>query len=66
MIHCERSPRAHGGVAIGSYPRFDGQRYSTEIVLRSRDGEALLTARAAVEDMLAKMAVEPSEAQATN
>ena len=48
----------HTSVAIGSYPRFDGQRYSTEIVLRSRETDALQVARLAVEEMLTKIAAE--------
>ncbi|MEX6508553.1 competence/damage-inducible protein A [Jiella sp. M17.18] len=48
--------KRHEAVAIGSYPRFDGQRYSTEIVLRSRDEAALAAAKADVEAMLAEMA----------
>ncbi|GGD22294.1 competence/damage-inducible protein A [Aureimonas glaciei] len=47
--------KLHPGVAIGSYPRFDGQRYSTQIVLRSRDAEKLATATAAVEALMAVM-----------
>ncbi|MEH6721393.1 MAG: competence/damage-inducible protein A [Aurantimonas endophytica] len=45
--------KLHPGVAIGSYPRFDGERFSTEIVLRSRDRAALDAAAAAVSAMLA-------------
>ncbi len=44
--------RQHPGTAIGSYPRFDGQRYSTELVIRSRDADALSAAREAVEAMI--------------
>ncbi|WP_235919054.1 competence/damage-inducible protein A [Aureimonas psammosilenae] len=43
----------HPGVAIGSYPRFDGTRHSTELVMRSRDREALAAAKADVAAMLA-------------
>ncbi|MEF2074296.1 competence/damage-inducible protein A [Consotaella aegiceratis] len=39
-------------VAIGSYPRYDGQGYSTEIVLRSRDEALLEAARIEVEEMV--------------
>ncbi|WP_245515084.1 competence/damage-inducible protein A [Jiella endophytica] len=45
--------KANPGVVIGSYPKFDGTRYSTEIVIRSRDDAALDTAAKAVEAMLA-------------
>ena len=47
--------KQHPAVAIGSYPRFDGQRYSTELVIRSRDAQALTEARDAVEAMVAEM-----------
>ncbi|MDR6758983.1 molybdenum cofactor synthesis domain-containing protein [Mycoplana sp. BE70] len=45
--------RAHPETSIGSYPRFDGTRFSTEIVIRSRE-EA--TASAAERDILAMIA----------
>ncbi|MEF2554180.1 competence/damage-inducible protein A [Aurantimonas sp. A2-1-M11] len=44
--------QSHPGVSIGSYPKFDGDSYSTEIVLRSRDDRALDSAAAAVSAML--------------
>jgi molybdenum cofactor synthesis domain-containing protein len=44
--------KAHPDTVIGSYPRFDGERFTTEIVIRSRDFAALQQARAAVEGML--------------
>ncbi|BDA84309.1 molybdenum cofactor biosynthesis protein [Aureimonas sp. SA4125] len=47
--------KLHPGVAIGSYPRFDGQGYSTQIVLRSRDNDKLVAATAAVEALMAAM-----------
>ncbi len=47
--------KEHPMVAIGSYPRFDGQRYSTELVIRSRDAAALDAARGAVEAMIEGM-----------
>ena len=47
----------HPNVVIGSYPKFDGARYSTEIVIRSRDEAAIETAAKAVEAMLA--GIEP-------
>ncbi len=43
----------HPATAIGSYPRFDGQRYSTRIIVRSRDEAAISAAVADVEQMLA-------------
>lgn len=39
-------------VNIGSYPRYDGKRFSTEIVIRGRDESAIETARQAVVQML--------------
>ncbi|MDN2565976.1 molybdopterin-binding protein [Aquibium sp. A9E412] len=44
---------AHPDTIIGSYPKYDDGRFWTEIVVRSRDGAALATARAAVEAMVA-------------
>ena len=44
--------KAHPGVIIGSYPRFSGDRFSTEIVLRSRDQGAIDAAKGDVEAML--------------
>ena len=40
------------GVRIGSYPYHDGSRFTTRIVLRSRDGPALKAARAALDAAL--------------
>lgn len=47
--------KRHPDVVIGSYPKFDGARYSTELVVRSRDAEALAAARLEVEAMLADL-----------
>lgn len=44
--------KTHPAAAIGSYPKFIGDRYLTEIVIRSRDPAALEEARGAVEEML--------------
>ena len=44
---------AHPGVRIGSYPYHDGERFTTRLVLRSRDPRALAAARAAMEKALA-------------
>ncbi|SHJ43245.1 molybdenum cofactor synthesis domain-containing protein [Aureimonas altamirensis DSM 21988] len=52
--------KRHPDVVIGSYPKFDGARYSTELVVRSRDGEALSRARSEVEAMLADLAASRS------
>ena len=44
--------QAHPDTAIGSYPRFDGKSYSTQIVIRGRSEAAVLAAEQAVRDML--------------
>ncbi|MBP0615897.1 competence/damage-inducible protein A [Jiella sp. KSK16Y-1] len=48
--------KQHPNVVIGSYPKFDGERYSTEIVIRSRDEAALDAAALAVGEMLETIA----------
>ncbi|WP_246722530.1 competence/damage-inducible protein A [Aureimonas sp. OT7] len=52
--------KRHPDVVIGSYPKFDGARYSTELVVRSRDAEALSRARGEVQAMLADLATSRS------
>lgn len=47
--------KAHPGVAIGSYPYVDEHGFNTNLVLRSRDGDALIAAKTAVEEMLAAL-----------
>ena len=44
--------KAHPLVNIGSYPRFSGDAFSTEIVIRGRDQEAIAAAKTDVEAML--------------
>lgn len=44
--------KANPSVSIGSYPFTDGDRFNTNLVLRSRDERALANAKAAVEAML--------------
>jgi molybdenum cofactor synthesis domain-containing protein len=44
--------KAHPAVNIGSYPRFSGDKFSTEIVIRGRDQAAIDAARVDVETML--------------
>lgn len=44
--------KAHPAVNIGSYPRFSGDKFSTEIVIRGRDQAAIDAARVDVEAML--------------
>ncbi|WP_099865983.1 competence/damage-inducible protein A [Pararhizobium haloflavum] len=46
----------HRDVVIGSYPRFDGRKFSTEIVMRSRDEGAIAAAKSDVEAMIAAIA----------
>ena len=48
--------KAHPGVSIGSYPRFLGERFSTQIVIRSRDRAAMDAAEEAVRTMVATFA----------
>jgi molybdopterin-biosynthesis enzyme MoeA-like protein len=45
--------KAHPETSIGSYPRFDGKKFSTEIVVRARDAAPLDAAAEAVEAMIA-------------
>ena len=42
-------------VSIGSYPSFSGGQFRNQIVVRSRDAEALVEAKAAVEAMIARL-----------
>lgn len=44
--------KEHPKVVIGSYPKFDGKSFSTDIVLRSRSEADLELARQAVDQML--------------
>jgi molybdenum cofactor synthesis domain-containing protein len=44
--------KAHPDVRIGSYPYHDGKRFTTRLVLRSRDATALAVARAAMDRAL--------------
>ncbi|MEE2952297.1 MAG: competence/damage-inducible protein A [Pseudomonadota bacterium] len=48
--------KRHDGVSIGSYPRFAEGRYSTEIIIRSRDEAAIEAAATEVEAMLDSLA----------
>jgi molybdopterin-biosynthesis enzyme MoeA-like protein len=47
--------KAHPKVRIGSYPYHDGKRFTTRLVLRSRDTAALTAAKAAMEEALAAL-----------
>jgi len=44
--------KAYPETIIGSYPKFEGKSFWTEIVIRSRSEETLHAAKAAVEEML--------------
>jgi molybdenum cofactor synthesis domain-containing protein len=44
--------KSHSDTSIGSYPRYDGQRFSTELVVRARDASALDAAAEAVMAMI--------------
>lgn len=44
--------KAHPDVNIGSYPRFSGKGFSTEIVIRGRDAAAIGAAKIDIETML--------------
>jgi molybdopterin-biosynthesis enzyme MoeA-like protein len=47
--------KAHPDTSIGSYPRFDGRKFSTEIVVRARDTAAVEAAVADVSAMIAEL-----------
>ncbi|MGK9055238.1 competence/damage-inducible protein A [Neorhizobium petrolearium] len=57
--------KAHPETSIGSYPKYDGRRFSTEIVVRARDPQILDAAAEAVAAMIAgidreKIATNPA------
>ena len=54
--------RAHPQTSIGSYPQFDGRRFTTELVVRARDEAVLEAASAAVSEMIATIAQEKHSA----
>ncbi|MDF1609844.1 molybdopterin-binding protein [Hoeflea sp. YIM 152468] len=56
--------KAHRQVSIGSYPRFSGAGFSTEIVIRCRDAAAIATARREIEAMLSEIAAKRDSASA--
>jgi len=57
--------KAHPDVSIGSYPFFDDKLGpNTNIVIRARDAEKLKVAKAAVEDMLARVKKQLAQAGA--
>ena len=48
----------HPDTSIGSYPRFDGKAFSTELVIRARTEVVLIAAEQAVKDMIAAIRVD--------
>jgi molybdenum cofactor synthesis domain-containing protein len=52
----------HPETVIGSYPKFDGTTYSTDLVVRARSEEALAAAASAVEAMIADIAARRAAA----
>ncbi|UHS56765.1 competence/damage-inducible protein A [Agrobacterium vaccinii] len=50
--------KSHPDTSIGSYPKYDGQRFSTEIVVRARDADALHAAAQDVSAMIDAIARE--------
>ena len=55
---------AHKATAIGSYPKYDGKSFSTEIVVRGRSLEECKAAAEAVEAMLIRVAETKKAASA--
>ncbi|MBL4597648.1 MAG: competence/damage-inducible protein A [Rhizobiaceae bacterium] len=47
--------KAHPETAIGSYPRFDGKTYSTQILVRSRDEDAANAAIKAIAELFEEL-----------
>ncbi|MGI2032415.1 competence/damage-inducible protein A [Rhizobium panacihumi] len=47
--------KAHPETSIGSYPKYDGQRFSTELIVRARETAPLDAAAAAVEGMIVEL-----------
>lgn len=47
--------KAHPETSIGSYPKYDGQRFSTELIVRARSQQILDAAAAAVGAMIADL-----------
>lgn len=53
--------KEHPETSIGSYPKFDGKNFSTDIVIRARDEDALAAAEAAVAVMIADITAAKAE-----
>jgi len=47
--------KRHPQTSIGSYPRFDGQRFSTELVVRSRSQAAIDAAQSEILEMISEL-----------
>ena len=54
--------KAHPDTSIGSYPHFDGIRFSTELIVRARDQAVVDAAAADVEAMIATLRSEKDAA----
>ena len=54
--------KAHPDTSIGSYPHFDGIRFSTELIVRARDQAVVDAAAADVEAMIAALRSEKDAA----
>ncbi|MEI2383962.1 competence/damage-inducible protein A [Breoghania sp. JC706] len=50
-----RIQNAHAGVAIGSYPQYDGKTFTTQLVIRSRDAALLDRVAAEIENALTRL-----------
>jgi molybdenum cofactor synthesis domain-containing protein len=51
----------HETVMIGSYPHFDGKRFTTSIVVRAKDAGALAAARRDVEALVDRLSAESED-----
>lgn len=56
--------KAHPDTVIGSYPKFDGQSFSTDLVIRARGEAALDAAEAAIRTMLEEVAIRKNTGSA--
>lgn len=54
--------KAHPDTSIGSYPKYDGQRFSTELVVRAREQAALDAAADAILAMIGEIAAAKAAA----
>jgi molybdopterin-biosynthesis enzyme MoeA-like protein len=58
--------KAHPDTVIGSYPKFDGQTFSTDLVIRARSEGVLDAAEAAVRAMLDEVAAVKNKGSAAS